>query len=192
MTVANRKTASTNEIVDALKRLSDADLRRLEMSARIRTIGHNELDWRDLFNEAVDRLLNGSRRWPRDITLVTCLRETMRSIISDYRRGRRNRLVLLETELQPGDDRSYDIVENTPDLTGNPERQASAAEILANIEAVFRDDPEAMFVIAGMASGKSPTEIQKEADMNPTQYATTQRRIRRTLTREFPDKGALQ
>ena len=192
MTVANRKTASTNEIVDALNRLSDADLRRLEMSARFRTIGHNELDWRDLFNEAVIRLLNGSRHWPRDVTLVTFLRETMRSIISDYRRGRRNRPVLLETELQSGDDRNYDVVENTPDLTGNPERQASDDEILAKIEAVFRDDPEAMLVITGMACGKSPTEIQEGADMNSTQYATTQRRIRRTLTREFPDKGVLQ
>ena len=192
MTVVNRKIVSTNEIVDALNRLSDADLRRLEMSARFRTIGHNELDWRDLFNEAVTRLLNGSRHWPRDITLVTFLRETMRSIISDYRRGRRNRPILSETELRSGDGRSDDVIENTADLTGNPERQAIAAETLAKIQGVFRTDPEAMFVITGLASGNSPTEIQEEADMNPTQYATTQRRIRRTLTREFPDRGSLQ
>lgn len=192
MTVVNRKIVSTNEIVDALNRLSEADIRRLGMSARIRTIAHNELDWQDLLNDAIDRLLNGSRKWPQDVDLVTFLRETMRSIISDYRRGRRKRPILLETELQSGDGRAYDVVENTPDLSCNPERQASAAEILAKIEAVFKDDPEAMFVIAGKASGKSPTEIQEEADMNPTQYATTQRRIRRILTREFSDRGLPQ
>ena len=192
MTALNRKIASIDEIIDALNSLSDADIRRLEIAARFRTIGHNELDWRDLFNEAVTRLLNGSRKWPQGVTLVTFLRETMRSVISDYRRGRKNSPILLETELQSGDSQSYDVVENTPVLTDDPERQASAAETLAKIEAVFRDDSEAMLVIIGMASGKSPTEIQEEANMNPTRYATTQRRIRRALAREFPDKGVLQ
>lgn len=192
MTALNRKIASIDEIIDALNSLSDADIRRLEMAARFRTIGHNELDWRDLFNEAVTRLLNGSRKWPQDVTLVTFLFETMRSIISDYRRGRKNSPILLETELQSGDSQSHDVVENTPDLTDDPERQASAAETLAKIEAVFRDDSEAMLVIIGMASGKSPTEIQEEANMNPTRYSTTQRRVRRALAREFPDKGVLQ
>ena len=192
MKIANRKTVPTDEIVDALNRLSNADLRRLEMSARFRTIGHSELDWRDLFNEAVTRLLDGSRLWPRNVTLVAFLRETMRSIISDYLRRRKNRPVLLGSELNSGDGQGYDVVENASDLKEEPGRHASAAEILANIEAVFRDDPEAMLVITGMACGKLPTEIQEEADMNPTQYATTQRRIRRTLTREFPDKGVLQ
>ena len=192
MTALNRKIASIDEIIDALNSLSDADIRRLEMAARFRTIGHNELDWRDLFNEAVTRLLNGSRKWPQDVTLVTFLFETMRSIISDYRRGRKNSPILLETELQSGDSQSHDVVENTPDLTDDPERQASAAETLAKIEAVFRDDSEAMLLIIGMASGKSPTEIQEEANMNPTRYSTTQRRVRRALAREFPDKGVLQ
>ena len=193
MTVVNRKFVSANQIIDALNKLSDADIRRLEVIARLRTIGLNELEWRDLLNEAVIRLLNGSRRWPQDVELITFLRETMRSIVSDYWRRRETSPILLETDLhQTRDDDVYSTLENAPDLKESPELQASTLETLANIEAVFLNDPEALYVITSMASGKSPKEIQKETDMNSTQYATIQRRIRRTLIREFPDKGELQ
>ena len=64
------------------------------------------------------------------------------------------------------DGRVSDIVKNSPDVTANPERQTSAAETLASIEAVFQDDPQAIQVIVGMASGNSPKEIQEEVNMN--------------------------
>ena len=192
-TVVNPEIVSPSESVEALSRLSDADLRRLERIARFRTIGLNDLDWRDLLHDAVARLLDGSRRWRRDLSLVVFLRETMRSIVSDHWRRRSARRIVLEAELPRAEDGERSgIVDNAPDLATNPERKVSAAETLASIEAVFRDDPEAMLVIIGMTNGKSPKEIQQEGAMNPTRYATTQRRIRRRLARAFPDRGALQ
>ena len=191
--VVNRAILSPSESADELNRLSEADLRRLERIARLRTIGLNELDWRDLLHDAVTRLLDGSRHCPRGLSLVVFLRETMRSIVSDHWRRRSASPILLEAELpQAEDGERSGIVENAPDLTTNPEREASAAETLTSIEEVFRNDPAAMFVIVGMVDGKSPNEIQEEANMNPTRYATTQRRIRRKLARAFPDRGALQ
>ena len=193
ITVVNREILSPSESADELSRLSEANLRRLERIARLRTIGLNELDWRDLLHDAVARLLDGSRHCPRGLSLVIFLRETMRSIVSDHWRRRNASPILLEAELpQAEDGERSGIVENAPDLTTNPEREASAAETLTSIEEVFRNDPAAMFVIVGMVDGKSPKEIQEEANMNPTRYATTQRRIRRKLARAFPDRGALQ
>ncbi len=193
MPVVNREIVSPSESANALRGLSEADLRRLERIARLRTIGLNDLDWRDLFHDAVTRLLNGSRRWPRDLSLVVFLRETMRSIASDHWRRQSASKIVLEAELPGAEDgKRSGIVENAPDLTTNPEREAFAAEALASIEEVFLDDSEAMLVIVGMASGKTPNDIQEEADMNPTRYATTQRRIRRKLARAFPDRGSLQ
>ena len=84
MRLAQREVATIDEAAAALRRLSDADLRRLERIARLRAIGLNALDWRDLLNEAFVRLLNGSRRWPHKVKLVVFLRETMRSIASEY------------------------------------------------------------------------------------------------------------
>ena len=190
MTSVNIEVASPSESAYALKQLSDADLRRLEQIARLRVIGLHDLDWQDLLHDAVARLLDGSRKCPRGLSLVVFLRETMRSIASDHWRRRRARPILLEAELPrtEGEEVSS-IVENAPDFIADPEREAAAAETLAKIEAVFQNDPEALLVIVGMASGKSPNEIQEEADMTPTRYASTQRRIRRTLARAFPDKG---
>ena len=193
MTAVSSVTVSPSESADALSQLSDADLRRLERIARLRTIGLNDLDWQDLLHDAVTRLLDGSRRCPRGLSLVVFLRETMRSIVSDHWRRRSARPILLEAELPRAEDgKPSGILENAPDLKTNPERAAAAAETLASVEEVFREDPEAMLVIVGMANGQSPDEIQKEANMNPTRYATTQRRIRRKLARAFPDRGALQ
>ena len=117
----------------------------------------------------------------------------MRSIASDHWRRQSASKIVLEAELPGAEDgKRSGIVENAQDLTTNPEREAFAAEALASIEEVFLDDSEAMLVIVGMASGKTPNDIQEEADMNPTRYATTQRRIRRKLARAFPDRGSLQ
>ena len=84
MTLARRDVATPEESVAALRRLSDGDLRRLERLARLRVIGLHAVDWRDLLHEAIVRLLDGSRRWPRDVSMVVFLRETMRSIASDH------------------------------------------------------------------------------------------------------------
>ena len=77
MILARREVATTEESVAALRQLSDDDLRRLEQLARLRVIGLHAVDWRDLLHEAIARLLDGSRRWPRDVSLVVFLRETM-------------------------------------------------------------------------------------------------------------------
>ena len=192
MTVAEREVVSVHESAEALRRLSDADLRRLERLARFRVIGLDELDWQDLLNEAVVRLLSGSRRWPRDVPLIVFLRETMRSIASDCWRRREAPVVLSESDMPSTQDGESDgCVENAADVTLHPERRATASQTLAQIEELFRDDLDAGAVISGMACGKSPREIQEETDMNPTRYASTQRRIRRALARAFPDRGEL-
>ena len=190
MMVVNIETASPSESAEALNQLSAADLRRLEKIARLRVIGLHDLDWQDLLHDAVARLLDGSRKCPRGLSLVVFLRETMRSIASDHWRRRHARPILLEAELPRTEGEEVSgIVESAPDLIADPEREAAAAETLTKLEAVFQNDPEAMLVIVAMASGKSPDEIQEEAAMTPTRYASTQRRIRRTLARAFPDKG---
>ena len=61
MTAVSSVTVSPSESADALSQLSDADLRRLERIARMRTIGLNDLDWQDLLHDAVTRLLDGSK-----------------------------------------------------------------------------------------------------------------------------------
>ena len=74
------KIATREECAIALHELSDDDLAQLETIARLRAIRLRALDWRDLLHDAIDRLLDGKRKWPKEVPLVVFLRETMRSI----------------------------------------------------------------------------------------------------------------
>ena len=191
MTLEQREVATKDEIAAALRCLSDADLRRLERIARIRVIGLHAVDWQDLLNEAIVRLLEGSRRWPRDVPLIVFLRETMRSIASEYWRRLKAPVVVSESEANTDRVTGDGIVDNTADWTTQPERRASADEVLELIEREFADDADALQVIDGMVRGNSPRAIHEEACINATRYASTQRRIRRRLARMFPDGGDL-
>ena len=191
MMLKRRELATRDEIAAALRCLSDADLRRLERIARIRVAGLHAVDWQDLFHEAIIRLLDRSRRWPREVPLVVFLRETMRSIASDHWRRLKAPVVVSESEANTDSVTGDGIVGNAADWTTQPERSASAGQVLEKIEREFADDADALQVIDGMARGKSPQAIQDEACMNATRYASTQRRIRRRLARMFPDGGDL-
>ena len=187
------KVASKQDVVDGLRALTDADLRRLELIARMRTIGLHEVEWQDLLHEAIVRMLDGTRQWPKDVGLVVFLRQTMRSIASDYWRRRKISPVVAESQLHnPSSEGEGTFLEAVVDLTADPERDAAAAETIAQIEQAFRGDSEALDVLWGMAIGKSPREIQDEGHMDARRYASVQRRIRRTLAKVFPDRGATQ
>ena len=187
MTVTRRGTATVPECVEALRSLTASDLRRLQHLARIRAIGLEPLEWGDLLNEAIARLLEGSRRWPRDVSLVVFLRETMRSIANGHLRRLEKRTVVAASALGTDAATGNRIVEGAGDVSMEPEARTSASETLARVEGLFSGDKDAMAVISGKVSGQSPQEIQKEACMTATRYATTQRRIQRRLAGEIPE-----
>jgi DNA-directed RNA polymerase specialized sigma24 family protein len=86
--------------------------------------------------------------------------------------------------------RSYNeesLSENNP----GPEKEAGAREELKAIEAQFCDDDEGLAVVMARAEGYSPEEIQKMFNLNPTQYDSTLKRIRRRLD-QYKKKGAEQ
>ncbi len=191
MALARQDVANREECATALRQLSDGELRQLEQVARLRVIGLHAVARDDLLHEAFARLLDGSRRWPRDVPLVVFLRETMRSIASDHWRRLNEPLVIPEADLG----RQVETGEGTSDIATDtltsPERQVSAAETLARIKEAFKGDEDALKVMAGMVIGKTPREIQGETNMNETRYASTQRRIRRRLAQEFPNRETL-
>lgn len=188
MTLVHRETATQEECAAALRRLSDAEIRRLEQLARLRAIGLHGVEWRELLHEAVARLLDGTRQWPRHVPLVVFLRETMRSIASNHWSRLERSAVVAGSTMNTDGEMDGGAPDEALDETGQPERRAAAAEILERIQDVFRDDEEALRVLAGMASGSAPREIQEESGMDERRYASTQRRIRRRLAREFPDR----
>ena len=55
---------SIDEAVHALEELRDIDLAKLNSLAKLRAIAGAQIDWRDLLHEAIERVLDGRRRWP--------------------------------------------------------------------------------------------------------------------------------
>ena len=186
MSMVQRKMATWEECVGGLRQLSEEDYQRLETLARLRATGLYAVAWRDLLHDAVERLLDGRRRWPRNVPLVVFLRETMRSIASDHWRRLDQSVVVAESEMTADCEADIGAVANAMDETEQPERHVVAEETIRRIEDTFEGDGEALQVLTAMASGMSPREIQQKLGMEEVRYASTLRRIRRRLSREFP------
>ncbi len=186
MTAQSTDLATTPEVMAALSRLTDADLVRLKRIAQLRSAGLASIEWQDLVNEAVTRALGGSRRWPRTVPFIAFLAQTMRSIANEEWRRFHQEKVTLESDL--GTSYSEGELMTLEDLAVNtvhPERVALARKMLEEIELLFRDDPEVLALLNGLAEGLTPEETQTEGDMSQTQYASAQRRFRRMLERAF-------
>ena len=190
MGLMRREIATPKECAAALQGFSDADFRRLDEAARLRAAGLASVEGRDLLHEAIARMLEGKRQWPRNVPLEVFLRETMRSIASDHwRRQESARVVAAEARADP--ETGDGAIAMAGDASMAPEARTGAAETLARIDALFSDDADAQAVMAGKASEMSPREIQEEYAMNETRYATTLRRIRRGVAGLFEDGGEL-
>lgn len=171
---------TAEDVEHAIRSLSDADLARLKALARLWSrrlpAGHS---WADVLNEAIARALDGSRRWPTGVPLMTFLSGVMRSICDDQlRRARREHAVLLRGE-------------DVDDLCGcdeeasstDPERILAAAQAVAEIHRLFIGDPAAQKIIAGLADGLSARDICALHGMSERDYDTTRKRMRRALIR---------
>lgn len=179
----NRDTASVDEAAAQLATMSKADLIRLEHFARLRTAGLGTLDWEDLLHEAIDRVLSGSRKWPKAIPFVAFMCGTMRSIASEFWRDRAVRREIAMTDLMPQNPTGADVLSSIVDERPDPEREAAARQILKKIEGLFEGDAHAIAVLEGLANASTPLEVQQKAHMAQRSYSSAQKRIRRTIGR---------
>lgn len=178
-----RDMASPEEAAAELAAMSHADLIRLEHFARLRTVGLTWVDWEDLLHEAIDRVLGGSRKWPRSVPFVAFMCGTMRSIASEYWRHRTTKRGITISELRVASNRDAEALDQIVDEHSNPEREVIARELLKRIESLFEGDTDALAILTGLANGDTPDEIRRSAKMTAKKYATAQKRIRRRISR---------
>lgn len=180
-----QKPSPPPDLAAEVAALGDADVLRLRAIARLRARGLPGLDDRDLFNEAMLRLLDGSRARPPDVPLVAVLASTMRSVAHDFwRRHRRERSVVL----RPGAE-AHELAVLQPDPAPDPERVAAAVQALGDIDRLFARDIVASQIVAGLALGLTAEEIRERYGLSGTAYDTARRRMRRALLRRDGDGG---
>ena len=185
--LVHQRTATPEECAQALQQLSDTDWRRLDELASFRAMGLKQVEGWDLLHEAIVRMLEGKRKWPLNIPLVIFLRETMRSIASDLWRRRQDATEVAETDTRAYREDGEGLISRTADSSEDLEAKAIAEQELARIDDLFKNDKRALAVITGKISGMSPEEIQRQAKLSETQYATTLRRIRRRMNKLSED-----
>jgi DNA-directed RNA polymerase specialized sigma24 family protein len=183
---------SVEDALAAIEALSDADWIRLQKAAHYWAEGNWLESADDLLNEAMARVLESTRHWPQDVAFTTFLRNAMRSIAEESRRQRDESLVAVEADLLV-DEEDEGPVAGAADDRPSPEAfliEASDRDrdrkILAEIEALFADDEDALAVVMGLSEGRSAKEIQELFGIDEKRYDTTRRRMRRAIDRQYP------
>jgi DNA-directed RNA polymerase specialized sigma24 family protein len=161
----------------ALDLLTEMDLLRLKSIARVYGRGlPPEVAWEDLLQEALTRVITGSRRPPEGLRTVAFVAGVLRSLRADYwRRAAR------ESGGREDDDSS---ALSWPDPAPGPERTLSARQELTAIRQLFAEDPTALKIIHGLGEGLSADQIRRTAGLSKTDYDSARRRMRRTLLRQ--------
>jgi DNA-directed RNA polymerase specialized sigma24 family protein len=169
-----------DDVAQAIHALTDADLVRLGALARLWARGLPAvLAWSDILHEAIARALDGTRRWPPGLPILSFLSGIMGSIcIDQWRREQREALLLVRDGLA-----TDAHIAATDDAVRDPERMLAAAQRLAAIHRLFAADPAALKIIAGMAEGLDADEICRRHAMSDREYDTTRKRMRRALLR---------
>jgi DNA-directed RNA polymerase specialized sigma24 family protein len=179
------RTISATETALALDFVSELDLLRLKTIARLHARAlPPDVGWEDLLQEAITRVLVGSRRPPEGISMVGFLAGVMRSLKSDHwrraRSGGCNPTTVLRLDQPQESYREIDLLDPSIDL----ERALMAQQAVEAIYTLFLNDPLAQQIITGLAEGLSAEQIRSAQGISTTDYDSARRRMRRRLLRE--------
>jgi len=167
----------------ALELVNKFDLLRLKTIARIYARGlPPEGAWEDMLQEALTRVLTGSRRRPEGVAMVAFVAGILRSLRADYWRRvkRESGDGRLRIDHQAGESLALDVADPTP----GPERALGARQQLTLIKLLFADDAAALKIIDGLGQGLSAEQIRLSMGISKTDYDSARRRMRRRILRE--------
>jgi RNA polymerase sigma-70 factor (ECF subfamily) len=177
---ANVTVEPGRDVAAAIRALSNNDLLRLKALARLWTRGMpGALGWADVMQEAITRALDGSRKWPPSVPILSFLSGVMRSICDDHWRFEMREARVIARDADVADVGGAHVGAASPD----PERVVAAAQALSDIYQLFASDNAALKVITALADGLTAAEICEAYGMTEREYDTTRKRMRRALLR---------
>jgi DNA-directed RNA polymerase specialized sigma24 family protein len=178
----------------ALEGLSDGAWLKLKRYAEWRVRGvprsHREArDGTDLLGAAIEKTLEGCRRWHRRHDLVEHLIDTMGSIANHWKEKAAPDSAIVASDLTVV---AEDGTETNPLMTAvanaaSPERSMVAKDLVERIEALFANDPLQRDVLAGMMAGFSQAEIAAVLGVDELRVNAVARKIQRRARAIFPE-----
>ena len=122
----------------------------------------------ELVHEAIFRVLERKREWPRGLEKIRFLAGVIKSIAGDWKRLSRNVSIDEVSEQEVGD-------------KGADERGIMAKIGLHQIMTLFDDDRIAQKMLVGMAEGAKGEDLRQALGLSPTEYESKRKKIRRRI-----------
>lgn len=171
---------SVSDITERIDSLSDVEWMKLGKSAEYLCWGL-AIEWQDLLNTAICKILEGKRKCPRGLPTVVFLYGVMQSLVSAYLKKRKRDPLAKSVDIIVEDNLLEDI-----DLKPNvdtPEEILIANQTIKQIEQALSGDETMEMVFMAQMDGYSPNEIQDLVGLSEVKYASTLRAIRRRLNK---------
>jgi hypothetical protein len=133
----------------------------------------------ELVHEAICRVLDGKREWPRGLERLGFLAGVIKSIAGDLKRAQRQalkRIVPLDEGREVGEARR-----GLMDYEGTEARGIRAKLDVKRIMTYFEDDPIAQKILMGMAGGTRGEDLEQASGLSPTEYESKRKKIRRRI-----------
>ncbi len=191
MTDAAPEWLSEDKIRSHINDLSEEKLRQLRMVAGA-LIYLDDLNWTidDLLQEAIKRLLDGQRKWRRDMGLIPMIVGIMKSIAGQQRTAIRHQSELMEADLPetPSGERDERHLE---DSGANPAIEAMELEYLTAVQDLFdtlENDILARDILIGSIFGLKRAELIENLRLTPREFDAANTRLKRRIARYVGDR----
>jgi DNA-directed RNA polymerase specialized sigma24 family protein len=158
-------TYTAAEIALAVKTLTVQQKTALTKLARAYAM-KTSFSHEDLLQEALMRVLDGRRDWPRIVDAVPFLAGVMRSIAWDWRTERH--------------DENIETAE-----IGYEDRAADARIDIGKLIALFDDDVTAQRIVIALMDGARGEELRELSGLTRTEYESKRTKIRRRLEKAW-------
>ncbi|OOY04592.1 sigma-70 family RNA polymerase sigma factor [Thioclava sp. F28-4] len=178
--VDTAKVLSRGELEEAIGEFSDADWMRIRGAAQLYAVYPVEPE--ELIQEALCRAIAGTRKCPKDVSVVRFVAEAIRSIAHDE---------LQKVEHQRDEVSVHDETIENPDAITPQEPGPTAEERMISNEQtrgtenrlleLFEGDDEAQLIVLGMLTGTEGAELREVTGLDQTGFNSKRRYVRRKI-----------
>jgi DNA-directed RNA polymerase specialized sigma24 family protein len=130
----------------------------------------------EFVHEAICRVLERKRVWPRGVEKLRFLAGVIKSIAGDRKRALNRESAALD-ELKKEEMEKEKVVGDK----GAEEPVAADKIDLERIMVLFDDDPIAQKILKGMEDGARGKDLQQASGLRPTEYESKRKKIRRRI-----------
>lgn len=172
--------ATPTEFLDAVKSMAPQEKLALEVYADRCIHGTQYSEASDIIHEAIFRVLDGRRHWPRGLDLAIFLANSVKSIASGakQRHESTNRSMDWLHDSENGErPMSHESAASSEELAMCRERQRMSEAAMDYVRTRLHDDLDGVRVLNGMAGELSPAEMRREFAMSEKAFAAARARV---------------